>query len=94
MTMYKQSWFPHPRNITVVPRGVVPYRHSLWVGLTAPILNLPSMVFEVIIAPVVAGFISIIMITGVSVVAGISGCALGYDDKPIETEVDDTPKAD
>ena len=87
MAIHKQSWFPHTKNIAVVQPGIVPYSHSLWVGLTSPILNLPLMIWEVMIVPFVGGFFTIIGVSAVAVIAGVSGRALGYDDKAISEDV-------
>jgi len=78
--MAKRTWFPSPTQVFVVERKNTSYLHSLWVGITTPIFNLPSLVWEEILAPVIKGVFIILLATVVSMFAGLCGVAAGIED--------------
>lgn len=67
--------------MTVVPREGNPYLHSLWVGLTGPFLNLPMMVWDSLIWPILIGLRDIGLAFFLGFIAGVSGRAAGFAER-------------
>ena len=65
------TWFPHPWQVIVLHNPS--YLHSVFVGLTSPILNLPFMVWRLILEPVLRGVFGILGFTARSVFFGLTG---------------------
>lgn len=82
-----RTWFPDYSQIAVVERKYTSYFYSLWVGLTAPILNLPVMIWNEILVPVLDGVITVVTGTIMSVLAGIVGLAAGLVEHPEDDQV-------
>jgi len=76
--IYKRSWFPSVANVVTVKYGKVSYIHSLWVGLTAPLFELPIMIYRGLIKPLTGGLLAIILVIFSCWFAGIRGRAAGY----------------
>lgn len=77
--MLKRTWFPTMSDTRIVDRQATSYIHSLWVGLTSPFLNLPTMVWWSIVTPVLFGVWVIFLAFALSILAGITGRVVGFE---------------
>lgn len=80
MKKVTMSWFPKANRIAMTEDGEnrPPYLHSLFVGLTVPILELPSMIWRMILFPLIDGIVALILLIVVIVISGIRGNAFGF----------------
>jgi hypothetical protein len=76
---FKRSWFPPADQVMVLKGQNVSYFHSLWIGLTVPLLNMPIIVFRLIVMPLLHGFFNSIAVVVALFILGVSGRALGYE---------------
>jgi hypothetical protein len=80
MPVYKRIWFPNATSIAIVRQSKEYYFHSVFVGITAPILNLPYMIWNSILIPLVEG-ITVVAISVLSTfIAGIRGDVAGIEE--------------
>jgi hypothetical protein len=76
---FKRSWFPPADQVMVLKGRNISYFHSLWIGLTVPLLNMPIIVFRLIVMPLLHGLFNLIAVVVALFVLGVSGRALGYE---------------
>jgi hypothetical protein len=86
--MIKKSWFPTANRVAIVDTSATNYFHSVWVGVTAPILNLPTMVWLSIVYPMLQGILEVVLAITLSVSAGIVGMVVGVDEEQDEVKED------
>lgn len=82
-TQYKRTWFPAHTQIGLTDGVNTSRLHSLWVGVTAPILNLPTMVWQMVMMPLLFGIFSLFKLIAISVYYGASGNVIGTS--PVES---------
>jgi hypothetical protein len=86
MSTPKRTWFPQPHQLMIGPTDGTPYLHSLWVGLTAPLFNLPVMLWHLVLLPIITGLTAIVKFFFVTAIAGVRGQAHGFDiSAPVES---------
>ena len=74
----RRTWFPLAHQVEIVERKDNSYLHSLWVGLTSPIIHLPELVWSALCCKSIPkGFKSVGIAIALSVVAGLAGRAAG-----------------
>jgi hypothetical protein len=73
-----RTWFPAPYQIYFGDATNSSWLHSMWVGFTAPLLNLPSMLWRAVIRPPIFGVWLILNFFIVSAIAGLRGKVHGY----------------
>lgn len=78
MTAPKKTWFPDQHQLVIGDIKDSSYLHSLWVGLTAPALNLPLMLWYSVFMPMVRGLWFILMYFIFCALAGLRGRAHGF----------------
>lgn len=71
----KPMWFPEPYQVSTLPNPN--YLNSLWIGLTNPLWNLPTMLWILILRPVLVGVVGIVAFTLRCTIAGVLGRATG-----------------
>ena len=80
MDKVKRIWFPEQHQIVISQEGSnAPYLHSVWVGITAPVMNLPVIVWHSIIKPALMGLLFVVRYTWYCVAAGLMGRAQGLN---------------
>lgn len=73
----KRTWFPLHDEVALINKSENSYLHSLWIGLTAPLFNLPMLLFFEVLIPVLAGCWTIIKFFFFTFIAGVTGNAVG-----------------
>lgn len=68
----KKTYFPAMHQVFVIPRNEN-YFHSLWIGLTAPVLNIWTMLFFTVLLPVLKGLGLVLHLLIVIPIMGILG---------------------
>ena len=70
-------WLPDYFQVSLGRTEGTPYLHSLWVGLTAPLINLPQLVWEAMLRPFFRGALTIATYTARCWFHGLRGEARG-----------------
>jgi hypothetical protein len=73
----KRTWFPDHTQVGLIHRDQNSYLHSLWIGFTAPLFNLPGLLWSEVIAPFFGGLWVIAKFFFFTFVAGVTGNAIG-----------------
>lgn len=73
----KRTWFPDHTQVGLIHKKDNSYLHSLWIGFTAPIFNLPGLFWSEVFAPTFGGLWTIIRFIFFTFIAGITGNAFG-----------------
>lgn len=73
----KRTWFPDHTQVGLIHRNQNSYLHSLWIGFTAPLFNLPALLLSEVVAPFFIGLLVIAKFFFFTFVAGITGNAVG-----------------
>lgn len=97
MNKSRKTWFPNMDQVffkfgSEVPSGN--YLNSVWVGLTAPFVNLPVLLFRFLLIPFLMGFFYIVGIFITCIFMGLSGNIVGYAYTKSEIESGKTPFKD
>ena len=71
--MAQKTWFPQSHQMIFDRNNKGSYPHSVFVGLTAPLLNLPTMVWRGVISPPLHGIKFIAIFSLGSIWAGFRG---------------------
>ena len=83
-----RTWFPASHQMSFGEDCDSSWLHSMWVGFTAPLLNLPTMLWRAVIKPPIIGIWFIFNFFIVSAIAGLRGKVHGYlVEKPIITDI-------
>jgi hypothetical protein len=75
----KREWFPAPQQMLIAPNSS--YLHSLFVGITMPFLNLPVMIWQMILKPASKALVVIFTVFVISFFSGITGRSNAYSVK-------------
>lgn len=73
----KRTWFPLHDEVSLIRREDNSYLHSLWIGITAPLINLPMLLFFEVLVPMLAGIWTIARFFFYTFIAGVTGNAIG-----------------
>jgi len=87
MPSFKRIWFPDAHSVSIVRQPKEFYFHSLFVGITAPLLNLPYMIWSSIVMPMLGGIFVVTVSVFSIFIAGIRGNVAGLQE--IEEELDE-----
>ena len=71
------TWFPQVHQVVFDRNNSEPYLHSVWIGLTVPLFNLPTMIWNSVIVPSVRGLIITLIFCACNVWAGLRGHLCG-----------------
>lgn len=74
---FEITWFPEPHQIMFDSHNEQSYLHSVWIGCTSPLLNLPLMLWYHVISPVIRGLWFILNFFILSFINGLSGRMFG-----------------
>jgi len=74
----QRTWFPASYQLVFGEIKDSSWLHSMWVGFTAPLLNLPTMLWRAVIQPLISGVWLIFNFFIVSAIAGVRGKVHGY----------------
>jgi hypothetical protein len=80
-----RTWFPLHGQLGLTDASNTTRLHSLWVGLTAPILNLPTLVWVLILSPMLNGFVNLFNVFALSAYYGVTGQMIGVDTSEAES---------
>lgn len=75
---YQRTLFPLQHQFVIGNVKGQPYIASLFVGFTAPFMNLPTMMWRSVIKPPITGLTFIIQFFFMAIIAGLMGRAHGF----------------
>ena len=75
----KKTLFPLAHQVMIITNGKKPpLSRSIFIAFSAPILNLPSMIWRLVIVPLVIGIIQVVAFPCSCVWAGLRGRLDGW----------------
>lgn len=78
MSKVKRTLFPEQHQFVAGRIKGSSYLSSVWIGCTAPLLNLPLMLWRGVVKPPILGLVLIVQFFVLAMIAGFRGQAHGF----------------